>query len=54
MWENAFQNNIENQRDSELQDVYRMSLARSLAFLVMQNIGSLAQGLTLVHINLLR
>jgi hypothetical protein len=48
-WENAFKNNVENQRDLELVDVHQLSLERGITGLMMQNIGSLAQGLTLVH-----
>lgn len=49
-WENAFKENIENQRDKELKDVYQMTLNRSAEIFLMQNVGSLAQGITLVSI----
>jgi hypothetical protein len=49
-WENAFKNNVENQRDQELKDIYALTVERSATILLMQNIGSLAQGLTLVRL----
>lgn len=53
-WENAFRDNIENKRDVELKYINRLTLNRGFAFLVMQNVGSLGMGLTLVSKELVR
>ncbi len=50
-WENAFKANIESKRDVELKYINRLTLNRGFAFLVMQNVGSLGMGLTLVSTN---
>eukprot|EP00029_Vermamoeba_vermiformis_P010609 TRINITY_DN5616_c1_g1_i1.p1 TRINITY_DN5616_c1_g1~~TRINITY_DN5616_c1_g1_i1.p1 ORF type:complete len:1339 (+),score=376.87 TRINITY_DN5616_c1_g1_i1:80-4096(+) len=51
-WENAFKNNIESKRDGELKYINRLTLNRGFAFLVMQNVGSLGMGLTLIFYGL--
>ncbi len=48
-WENAFKQNVDKQRENELGKISKLTLYRSLSLSLMQNIGSLGQGLTLVR-----